>query len=54
MAKKKQTTSEYMFSSMGASYSMTDSQEVEKRGSDFIWYGFDNLWWFLYIHHIFS
>lgn len=43
MAKKKQTTSEYMFSSMGASYSMTDSQEVEKRGSDFIWYGFDNL-----------
>jgi len=43
MAKKKTPSNEFMFSSMGASYSMTDSQEVEKRGSDFIWYGLDNL-----------
>lgn len=43
MAKKTKPSTEYMFSSMGASYSMTDSQEVVKRGSDFIWYGLDNL-----------
>tara|TARA_R110000822_G_scaffold138119_4_gene275717 strand:- start:3071 stop:5140 length:2070 start_codon:yes stop_codon:yes gene_type:complete len=43
MAKKTKSTSEYMFSSMGASYSMTDSQEIVKRGSDYIWYGLDNL-----------
>ena len=43
MAKKIQPSSEYMFNSMGSSYSMTDSQEIEKRGSDFIWYGADNL-----------
>ena len=43
MAKKTQPSSEYMFNSMGSSYSMTDSQEIEKRGSDFIWYGADNL-----------
>ena len=43
MAKKKTPSNEYMFGSMGSSYSLTDSQEVEKRGSDFIWYGLDNL-----------
>ena len=43
MAKKTQPSSEYMFNSMGSSYSMTDSQEIEKRGSDYIWYGKDNL-----------
>lgn len=43
MAKKETPSNEYMFGSMGSSYSLTDSQEIEKRGSDFIWYGLDNL-----------
>tara|TARA_R100001480_G_scaffold32705_3_gene44163 strand:+ start:4109 stop:6448 length:2340 start_codon:yes stop_codon:yes gene_type:complete len=43
MAKKKTPSNEYMFGSMGSSYSLTDSQEIEKRGSEFIWYGMDNL-----------
>jgi len=43
MAKKTQPSSEYMFGSMGKTYELTSSNEVEKRGSDFIWYGTDNL-----------
>jgi hypothetical protein len=33
----------FLFSAMGSSYSLTDSTEFVKRGSDFIWYGADNL-----------
>tara|TARA_R110000751_G_scaffold78796_1_gene158998 strand:+ start:2807 stop:4798 length:1992 start_codon:yes stop_codon:yes gene_type:complete len=39
MDKKEQ----FHFSAMGSSYSLTDSSEFAKRGSDFIWYGADNL-----------
>jgi hypothetical protein len=39
MDKKEQ----FHFSAMGSSYSLTDSSEFPKRGSDFIWYGADNL-----------
>jgi len=33
----------FNLSAMGQSYSLTDSQEIVKKGSDFIWYGADNL-----------
>lgn len=33
----------FNFGAMGSSYSLTDSTEFAKRGSDFIWYGADNL-----------
>ncbi len=39
MAKKEQ----FHFSAMGSTYDLTEPIEVDKRGSDFIWYGVDNL-----------
>ena len=33
----------FNFGAMGSSYALTDSTEFAKRGSDFIWYGIDNL-----------
>ena len=33
----------FNFGAMGSSYALTDSSEFAKRGSDFIWYGIDNL-----------